>query len=82
MIWWFEQLGIFDRTPEQRGPLRVYPAISGAYGGYTIDYRRFAASGMTLLGRVAAARGGDATEQRDARRGEAAVVDGVAAIGA
>jgi len=57
MIWWFGQLGIFDRTPEQRGPLRVYPAISGAYGGYTIDYRRFAASGMTLLGRVADAQG-------------------------
>ena len=56
MIWWFEQLGIFDRTPEERGPLRVYPAITGAYGGHTIDYRRFAAEGITLLGRVAAAR--------------------------
>src|SRR5580704_6184490 len=42
LIWWFEQLGIFDRTPEERGPVRVYPAISGAYGGHTIDYRRFA----------------------------------------
>ena len=57
MIWWFEQLGIFDRTPEERGPLRVYPAITGAYGGHTIDYRRFAGEGITLLGRVVAARG-------------------------
>jgi putative flavoprotein involved in K+ transport len=56
LIWWFEQLGIFDKTPEERGPMRVYPAISGAYGGHTIDYRRFAADGITLLGRVAAAR--------------------------
>ena len=23
MVWWFEQLGIFSRTPEERGPLRV-----------------------------------------------------------
>jgi putative flavoprotein involved in K+ transport len=56
LIWWFEQLGIFDKTPEERGPIRVYPAITGAYGGHTIDYRRFAADGITLLGRVAAAR--------------------------
>ncbi len=56
MIWWFEQLGIFDRTPEERGPLRGYPAISGAYGGHTIDYRRFAADGITLVGRVVTAR--------------------------
>jgi putative flavoprotein involved in K+ transport len=56
MIWWFEQLGIFDRRPEERGPVRVYPAITGAYGGHTIDYRRFAADGIALVGRVVAAR--------------------------
>jgi putative flavoprotein involved in K+ transport len=56
LVWWFEQLGAFDKTPEERGPIRVYPAITGAYGGHTIDYRRFAADGITLLGRVAAAR--------------------------
>ena len=32
--------------------------ISGAYGGHTIDFRRFAADGITLLGRVLAARDG------------------------
>src|ERR1700759_572547 len=58
LVWWFEQLGIFNKRQEERGPVRVYPAISGAYGGHTIDYRRFAADGITLLGRVAAARGG------------------------
>jgi putative flavoprotein involved in K+ transport len=56
LTWWFEQLGIFDRRPEERGPLRVYPAITGAYGGHTVDYRRFARDGITLLGRVVAAR--------------------------
>ena len=35
-----------------RGPSRLLPSISGAYGGHTIDFRRFAAEGITLLGRV------------------------------
>jgi putative flavoprotein involved in K+ transport len=56
LIWWFEQLGLFDKRPEERGPIHVYPAITGAYGGHTIDYRRFAAEGITLVGRVVAAR--------------------------
>ena len=32
--------------------------IIGAYGGHTIDFRRFAADGVTLLGHVRAARDG------------------------
>jgi putative flavoprotein involved in K+ transport len=58
LTWWFRALGVFDRTPEQRGPIRVNPSITGAYGGHTIDFRRFAADGITLLGRVTAARNG------------------------
>src|SRR4051812_7237706 len=58
LTWWFGALGLFDMTPEQRGPIRVNPSITGAYGGYTIDFRRFAATGITLLGRVLAARDG------------------------
>jgi len=58
LIWWLSELGI-DRTPvEARGPSRLLPVISGAYGGHTIDFRRFAAEGVTLLGRLAAARDG------------------------
>ena len=58
LIWWLSAMGI-DQTPvEARGPSRLLPVISGAYGGHTIDFRRFAADGMTLLGRVAAAREG------------------------
>jgi putative flavoprotein involved in K+ transport len=54
LIWWFDALGLSQMTPEQRGPVRVYPTISGAYGGRTIDFRRFAADGVMLLGRVEA----------------------------
>jgi len=58
VIGWLRELG-FDETPvEQRGPMRLMPVISGAYGGHTIDFRRFAADGMTLLGRIEAARDG------------------------
>jgi putative flavoprotein involved in K+ transport len=57
LTWWFGALRLFDMTPEQR-TIRVNPSITGAYGGYTIDFRRFAADGITLLGRVAAARDG------------------------
>ncbi|MBR1224072.1 NAD(P)-binding domain-containing protein [Bradyrhizobium sp. AUGA SZCCT0176] len=58
LTWWFGALRLFDMTAEQRGPIRVNPSITGAYGGYTIDFRRFAADGITLLGRVQAARDG------------------------
>ena len=58
LIWWLSELGLDRTTTEQRGPSRLLPVISGAYGGHTIDFRRFAAGGMTLLGRVKAARDG------------------------
>jgi putative flavoprotein involved in K+ transport len=58
LTWWFNALGLFQMTPEQRGPIRAHPAISGAYGGRTVDFRRFAAEGVTLLGRVEAAHEG------------------------
>jgi putative flavoprotein involved in K+ transport len=58
LIWWLSELGIDKTTTDQRGPSRLLPVISGAYGGHTIDFRSFAACGMTLLGRVTAARDG------------------------
>jgi putative flavoprotein involved in K+ transport len=58
LIWWLSELGIDQTTTEQRGPSRLLPVISGAYGGHTIDFRRFAACGVTLLGRLKAARDG------------------------
>src|SRR3954470_18309326 len=41
-----------------RGPERSKPLITGAFGGNTIDFRRFAAEGVTLLGRLETARYG------------------------
>jgi putative flavoprotein involved in K+ transport len=56
LIWWLSALGL-DQTPvENRGPDKSLPLITGAYGGHTIDFRHFATQGMTLLGRVEAAR--------------------------
>jgi putative flavoprotein involved in K+ transport len=58
LIWWLSAMGI-DQTPvEARGPSRLLPVITGAYGGHTIDFRRFAADGVTLLGRLEAAHEG------------------------
>jgi putative flavoprotein involved in K+ transport len=58
LIWWLSAMGIDQTTVEARGPSRLLPVITGAYGGHTIDFRRFAADGMTLLGRVTAASAG------------------------
>jgi putative flavoprotein involved in K+ transport len=58
LIWWLAEMKIDQTTVEERGPSRLLPVISGAYGGETIDFRRFAAEGITLLGRVTAAQDG------------------------
>ena len=58
LMWWFDTLGYIRRTPEERGPPRPYPTISGAYGGHTVDLRRFADDGITLLGRLQSAHQG------------------------
>jgi putative flavoprotein involved in K+ transport len=58
LVWWLSAMGIDQTTVEQRGPSRLLPVISGAYGGHTIDFRRFASEGVTLLGRIEAARDG------------------------
>ena len=58
LIWWLREMGL-DQTPvEARDPARLLPVISGAYGGHTIDFRGFAADGITLLGRIQAAGNG------------------------
>ena len=57
-IWWLAAMRIDHITPEQRGPARLGPVISGAYGGRTIDFRNFAADGMILIGHLEAAQDG------------------------
>src|SRR5260370_34947009 len=51
-------MGIDETPVEARGSARLLAVITGAYGGHTIDFRRFAADGVTLLGRLEAAREG------------------------
>ena len=50
--WWLGVLGKWDAAAPNPGTEHVTIAVSGAYGGQTIDFRRLAAQGMTLLGRT------------------------------
>ncbi len=56
--WWLGVLGKWDAAAPAPGTEHVTIAVSGAYGGQTIDFRRLAAQGMTLLGRTEAFRDG------------------------
>lgn len=51
-VWWLGVLGKWDMPTPAPGTEHVTFAVSGAHGGQTIDFRRFAASGMVLLGRT------------------------------
>ena len=48
--WWLGVLGQWDIEAPAPGTEHITIAVSGAYGGYTVDYRVFAKRGMTLLG--------------------------------
>ncbi|WP_065753596.1 NAD(P)-binding domain-containing protein [Bradyrhizobium paxllaeri] len=57
LIWWLAEMQFDQITPEERGPARLGPVISGAYGGRSIDFRDFAARGMILVGHLDTANG-------------------------
>src|SRR5215204_176280 len=50
--WWLGVLGKWDAQAKKPGTEHVTIAVSGASGGHTIDFRRLAAQGITLLGRT------------------------------
>jgi putative flavoprotein involved in K+ transport len=50
--WWLGVLGKWDAETRGPGMEHVTIAVSGAHGGYTIDFRCLAAQGITLLGRT------------------------------
>ncbi|MEM7745989.1 MAG: NAD(P)/FAD-dependent oxidoreductase [Pseudomonadota bacterium] len=50
--WWLGVLGQWDIEAPEPGTEHVTIAVSGAYGGYTVDFRPFAERGITLLGRT------------------------------
>jgi putative flavoprotein involved in K+ transport len=53
VYWWFEALGIWHRPLELQPEVRnLRFVVTGVGGGHDIDLRRFAADGITLLGRL------------------------------
>lgn len=48
--WWLGVLGKWDAATPPQGAEHVTIAVSGAYGGKTVDFRRLAAEGMVLVG--------------------------------
>ncbi len=51
-VWWLGVLGKWDAAAPPEGREHVTIAVSGADGGKTVDFRRFAEAGMTLVGRA------------------------------
>ncbi len=51
-VWWLGVLGKWDAAAIEPGMEHVTIAVSGAYGGITVDFRRLAEQGMTLVGRA------------------------------
>jgi len=56
--WWLGVLGKWDLETQGPGSEHITIAVSGAHGGYTIDFRRLAARGMKLVGMTDSYRDG------------------------
>jgi putative flavoprotein involved in K+ transport len=50
--WWLGVLGMWDAAAPAEGKEHVTIAVSGADGGQTVDFRKLAERGMTLVGRT------------------------------
>ena len=51
-VWWLGVLGLWDLAAQAPGTEHVTISVSGAYGAQTMDFRRLAHEGVTLLGRT------------------------------
>ena len=51
-VWWLGALGKWNAKTVTPGMEHVTIAVSGAYGGHTVDFRRLAHRGITLVGRA------------------------------
>lgn len=67
-VWWLGKLGKWDMKTPTPGTEHVTIAVSGAYGGHTMDFRRLAGLGVTLLGRAGDYRDGALHFADDLRR--------------
>ena len=63
--WWLGVLGLWDSETVQPGREHVTIAVSGAGGGHTVDFRRLAQAGMTLVGLTEAFTDGKVTFKQD-----------------
>jgi putative flavoprotein involved in K+ transport len=57
-VWWLGVLGKWDADAPPQGAEHVTIAVSGAFGGHTVDFRDLAARGMVLVGSTASFDGG------------------------
>jgi putative flavoprotein involved in K+ transport len=59
-VWW---LGVLNKWDAEAPPTtdHVTIAVSGAHGGHTVDFRRLAERGITLLGRTESCQNGTLT---------------------
>ena len=64
-VWWLGVLGKWEMPTPAPGTEHVTFAVSGKDGGRTIDFRKFAASGMVLLGMTQAYENGILTFAND-----------------
>ncbi|MEZ5798831.1 MAG: NAD(P)/FAD-dependent oxidoreductase [Paracoccaceae bacterium] len=71
-VWWLGVLGKWDAPTVTPGMEHVTIAVSGANGGRTVDFRRLAAEGITLVGRTSGYRDGKLAFNDDLARNIAA----------
>ena len=67
-VWWLGVLGKWNADSPGPGTEHVTIAVSGAQGGKTIDFRRLAQQGMTLVGMTSGYRDGVVSFANDLRR--------------
>ena len=48
--WWLGVLGKWDAAAAEPGMEHIAISVSGAFGGHTVDFRRLAVTGITLVG--------------------------------
>jgi putative flavoprotein involved in K+ transport len=63
--WWLGVLGKWDAQTPAQGAQHITIAVSGADGGKTMDFRRLASRGITLVGRTSGYQNGSVTFASD-----------------
>jgi putative flavoprotein involved in K+ transport len=56
--WWLGVLGKWDASAPTPGAQHITISVSGARGGHTVEFRRYASQGMTLVGMAKSYRDG------------------------